>query len=95
MSNVPLEESTTDFSLYIYDADWDNQTDNDNDDFYSAQDLVVDVDISDGSTAEIFLEIYHAVAYQLSLIVSIAFSACVTLAFAEGYYWRSNFRKLS
>ena len=38
--------------------------------------------------AEIFLEIYHAVAYQLSLIVSIAFSACVTLAFAEGYYYQ-------
>lgn len=34
--------------------------------------------------AEIFMEIYHAVAYQLSLIVSIAYSACVTLAFPEG-----------
>jgi hypothetical protein len=58
LGNVPVEESATDYTLNIWDCDWDNRIDNDGDGYYSQQDLFVDVDISDGATADIYLEIY-------------------------------------
>jgi hypothetical protein len=60
LGNVPIEESTTDFNLNIYDALWYNSIDNDGDGYYSQRDLVIDVDKSGSDTvsSDIYLEIY-------------------------------------
>ena len=60
LEDVPFEESKTDAGLVIFDTYWEPATlvDNDNDGYYSESGLVVDVDVNQGDSADVFLLLY-------------------------------------
>jgi hypothetical protein len=58
LKNVGLEEAATDEGLNIYDAYWNSFIDNDGDDYASEAELIVDVEVNEGATAEVFLLLY-------------------------------------
>jgi len=69
LKNVGLEEAATDEGLTIYAAYWETWTDDDGDGYASEAELVVDVDVNDGATAEVFLLLYAKTAASADYIL--------------------------
>jgi hypothetical protein len=59
LTEVYFEQSATDAGLVIYDAYWSNEVDNDKDGYVSQSNLVVDVNVNIGTSADVYL-VYYA-----------------------------------
>jgi hypothetical protein len=66
LSDIPIEESSTDAVLTIYDAYFDQAIDVDGDGYASQADLIVDVDVNLGRISTVFLAIYQKISSSSS-----------------------------